>query len=224
MNEPVRIGDATLYLGDCREILPQLGKVDAVVTDPPYGVNFSYLSHDDSPETYADLIAPVWDWALVNARVVVSAVSIKNISVFPPPKWMLAWNKPGSTRRNALGGFNIWEPILVWGKARFVDDAIVLPDCANHSSDTGNHPCPKPLRLYEWLIGRATKPDETVLDPFMGSGTTGVACAKLGRRFIGIEIEPRYFDIACRRIEAAYAQPRLFEEPRPRVQQEAMPL
>ena len=76
----------------------------------------------------------------------------------------------------------------------------------------------------KWLVSLASDIRETILDPFMGSGTTGVACIKLGRKFIGIEIEPKYFDIACRRIEEAWNQPRLFEEPRPKITQEALDL
>src|SRR5690606_16130623 len=129
----------------------------------------------------------------------------------PQPKWMLAWNKPGSMTRNALGGFNIWEPILVYGKARFVDDAVWLPNCVNYNKDeAAEHPCPKPLKLYEWLVQRGTELTDTICDPFMGSGTTGVACIQLGRKFIGIEIEERYFSIACRRIEEATRQTDLF--------------
>jgi site-specific DNA-methyltransferase (adenine-specific) len=89
------------------------------------------------------------------------------------------------------------------------------------ASEGKEHPTQKPLPLMQWCLGFL--PDaETILDPFAGSGTTGVACVNLGRKFIGIEIEPRYFDIACRRIEEAYRQPRLFAEPRPKLVQEAM--
>ena len=77
------------------------------------------------------------------------------------------------------------------------------------------HPNQKPLPLMQWCIERVSDPGDIILDPFMGSGTTGVACANLGRKFIGIEIEPKYFDIACRRIEDAYKQPRLFDTPKP---------
>ena len=87
-------------------------------------------------------------------------------------------------------------------------------------SEKNGHPCPKPLGFMERLIERATLDGETVLDPFMGSGTTGVACARLGRRFIGVEIEPRYFDIACRRIEDAQRQGDMFRpQPAAKAQQ-----
>ena len=85
-----------------------------------------------------------------------------------------------------------------------------------------DHPNEKPIEVVEQLVVTHSNASDLILDPFMGSGTTGVACARLGRRFIGIEIEPRYFDIACRRIEEAYRQPRLFAEPAPRAVQEAL--
>ena len=75
-----------------------------------------------------------------------------------------------------------------------------------------------------WAVAKCSREDQLILDPFMGSGTTGVACVNLGRKFIGIEIDPEYFDIACRRIEAAYAQPRLFDEPAPKAEQQVMAL
>ena len=186
---------------DCREILPQLEPVDLVLTDPPYGVDFSYISHDDNPEEYLALVGPVFKWALEHAQITCSTIGIKNMYAFPPPKWVLAWNKPGSTRRNALGGFNIWEPIFIWGPARFVDDAITLPDCVNHSADLASlHPCPKPLKLYSWLVSRASSKGNVILDPFMGSGTTLRAAKDLGRKAIGIEIEEKYCEIAARRM------------------------
>jgi DNA modification methylase len=110
------------------------------------------------------------------------------------------------------GNFSEWEPIFLYGAANFTSDVIDLPDCINHALDVvDGHPCPKPQALMVRLInGLGHKRTQTVLDPFMGSGTTGVACANLGRKFIGIEIEPKYFDLACKRIEMAYAQGRLF--------------
>lgn len=207
-----KIGDCTLYLGDCREILPTLGKVDAVVTDPPYGVGLAYASHDDSA---------LVDWLPVARRVasvVAFSPGVANITEFPKPQWTLAWWKPNSMGRVCVG-FNTWEPVLVYGKAtgKKTHDSFVAS--VSPQADTGDHPCPKPVEWAHQVIDRVG--GETILDPFMGSGTTGVACVNLGRKFIGIEIEPRYFDIACRRIEEAYRQPRLFAEPKPKPTQEA---
>jgi site-specific DNA-methyltransferase (adenine-specific) len=124
-------------------------------------------------------------------------------------------------------GFVGFNPILYYGRDfRAGRGALPSSTTVTEAAPKLEHPCPKPVRAWEWLIEKASQPGETVLDPFMGSGTTGVACAKLGRKFIGIEIEPRYFDIACRRIEEAYRQADLFisrPDPTPATQ-ESMPL
>ena len=192
------IGDATLYLGDCREILPTLGKVDAVVTDPPYGMRKA--EWDDSIPNWLPLVGDV---------PIACFCGVVGMRDYPIADWTGAWVRLASTQRiGALGGFNNWEPILFYNIARLSNDVIV---CQNLHEKTG-HPTTKPVALMERLVDRMA--GHTVLDPFMGSGTTGVACVKLGRQFIGIEIEPKYFDIACRRIEEAWKQPRLFEEPK----------
>ena len=113
-------------------------------------------------------------------------------------------------------GFSCSQPILFYGKDPYLEHgqgsrANSLGQTYPNDANATGHPCAKPLPQMMWLVNRASWRDEIVLDPFMGSGTTGVACANLGRKFIGIEIEPKYFDIACERIEAAYAQGRLFE-------------
>ena len=214
MAEKVTIGNCELWHGDCMEILPLLGKVDAVITDPPYGVGFAYESHDDSNDGYADWCA-TWFEELqetrqCSPRVVAISCGISNLQMWPKPTWVMAWHKPASMGRCAVG-FNNWEPVLIYGKVgrQIVDvfRATITPD-----DELKAHPCPKPLGWGMELVDRLTKPGETVMDIFMGSGTTGVACANLGRRFIGIEKERKYFDLACRRIEQAYAQPRLFED------------
>jgi DNA modification methylase len=201
MAESVTIGDCTLWRGDCREILPTLGRVDAVVTDPPYGVGLAYASHDDD-----ELV----DWLPLARRcadVVAFSPGVANITAFPKPEWTLAWWKPNSMGRVCVG-FNTWEPVLVYGKVKGSKKHDSFLVSVVPQADTGDHPCPKPIGWAENVIERVG--GDTILDPFMGSGTTGVACVKLGRKFIGVEIEPKYFDIACRRIEAAYAQPDLF--------------
>lgn len=189
-----------LYLGDCREILPTLGKVDAVVTDPPYGMG------------KADWDESIPDWLpLVGDAPVATFCGVVGMRDYPAANWVGAWVRPASTQRNgALRGFNNWEPILFYGMPSLENDTII---CANIHDDTG-HPTTKPLALMLRLIARM--PDGAILDPFMGSGTTGVAAVKLGRKFIGIEIEPKYFHIACRRIQAALDAPDLFiEAPKP---------
>ena len=224
------IGDATLYLGDCREILPTLGKVDAVVTDPPYGMGW-----DTSTARFSggDLASRRrrgtgrGDWGAI----------VNDDAPFDPTPWLdfpevILWGANHYAQRLPVGTTLVWLKRLDAAFGSFLSDAEIAWEKGGHGvyafRDLTNyaltseraHPTQKPLGLMTWCIERTAA--GTILDPFMGSGTTGVAAIKLGRRFIGIEIEPRYFDIACRRIEEAWKQPRLFEEPKPKPVQVSM--
>lgn len=219
------IGDCRLILGDCREVLPTLSKVDAVVTDPPYGVEydgsrtkhgtngFAYASFDDTPEAIAEICVPAVRAAVALARSAVVTPGNANAHKYDPPRAMGAIYYP-SGANSGPWGFVCSQPLFYYGKDPYLANALGRLPSAFASSEatdrTVHHPCPKPIGQMKWLVNRVSMPRETVLDPFMGSGTTGVACVKLGRRFIGIEIEPKYFDIACSRIEEAYKQPDLF--------------
>lgn len=216
MTEPVVIGDATLYCGDCREILPTLGAVDALVTDPPYGVEFvgKRTKHTAAAGGYIG-----GDDGTVGPRVVAECLThAERGLVFPGARLLYSYPKPyeigcvytPSGAGMGRWGFTMWHPILYYGKA--LPHGRQGPNGFESfaTADEDRHPCPKPVKWMVWCVNKATMPGHSVLDPFMGSGTTGVACANLGRPFIGIELEPRYFDIACERIEAAYAQGRLF--------------
>jgi DNA modification methylase len=207
------IGDATLYLGDCLEILPMLGKVDAVVTDPPYGINAARDRHSeqwgwkDYPAGGWDKERPtreVFDCLNYAAPIVVIWGGNYFADLLPAKGKWLIWDK-GQT------DFSLADAELAWTSLDGATRRIVYPR-ARAMQDGKEHPTQKALRVMEWTIDQAASDAQTILDPFMGSGTTGVACANLGRRFIGIEIEPKYFDIACRRIADAYKQPRLFED------------
>ncbi|MDE2103463.1 MAG: site-specific DNA-methyltransferase [Patescibacteria group bacterium] len=227
--------NVTLYLGDCREILPTLGQVDAVVTDPPYGIGYSHSGfHDGSigitkaanrrgaPPVYGD--DQSFDPAVL--------LGFPNVLIWgadhfyprlPDSGRWLAWNK--------LGPFEPWDTFadveFAWhsreGAARIFNMTWKGLACDKRGEENGLrlHTTQKPIRLMKWCVLQAS-PAPTVLDPFMGSGTTGVACVKLGRRFIGIEIEERYFDIACRRISEAQRQGDLFVEQLKAAKQEAM--
>lgn len=201
-----RIGDAVLYLGDCREILPELGKVDAVVTDPPYPdcyVN-EYRYSDDSIAAL-DLIA-CWQMVFWSGRAPFplshSAVHIwnKNPSNHGA-QYERIFERNGGTHQKVFTHYMVNSTVA----------AMMTGDERNE------HPSQKPIRLLKRVCEETSA--RTILDPFMGSGTTGVAALKLGRKFIGIEIEPKYFDIACKRIEEAWKQPRLFDEPKPKAEQ-----
>jgi 16S rRNA G966 N2-methylase RsmD len=247
VSDPVIIGDATLYLGDCLEILPTLPKVDAVVTDPPYGVGFSgkaakqrdgtvkmvdggYLSNDDSLEYIHVVVVPAVKAAIANATRAAITPGTRSLWEYPKADAVGAFFSAAGTGLSSWG-FKCSQPILYYGPCPYLARGMgarhdsMGQTYPNDANGTG-HPCAKPLPQMLWLVGRASFDGETVLDPFMGSGTTGVACAQLGRKFIGIEIEPRYFDIACERIENAYRQGRLFEDaPTPKKQENmAIPL
>jgi site-specific DNA-methyltransferase (adenine-specific)/modification methylase len=222
-----QIGDATLYLGDCREILPTLGKVDAVVTDPPYGIgesNERNLSRGGAaaPRDYGNY---GWDAAppppeLIEAVCAVSRHQVifgGNYFHLPPSSCWLVWDK-----QNGANDFADCE--LAWTNLRKAVRRIYWRwnGMIRKGHEDREHPTQKPLGVIQWCIGHLPDDVRTILDPFMGSGTTGVACAKLGRSFIGIEIDPGYFDIACRRIEDAYKQPDLFVAREPQPKQEAL--
>ena len=209
--KPERIGDAELYLGDCLEILPTLGKVDAVVTDPPYGIADKWVGGSAKKSGWSNQhkmkdTRNKWDAKPLGCdEVTLLLESAKTVIIWggnyfplPPSRCWFVWNKP---ERN----FTLAECELAWTN---FDNVARVFDC-NRSDTHRTHPTQKPLALMEWCIEKC-KGAQSILDPFMGSGTTGVACANLGRKFIGIEIEQKYFDIACERIEAAYAQGRLF--------------
>ena len=221
------IGDCTLYLGDCMDILPTLGKVDAVVTDPPYGVSFQSnrretrhdkIYNDDNLEWIPSLSSALYA-VLEDNSVMISFYGFPHIDVFMS-NWKLAGFVPKSHfiwLKNNIGCGWFTRPqheaayLLTKGSPPKPETA---PSNVIRANMTGNeyHPTQKPVTLMERLIKPYTAIDSTILDPFMGSGTTGVACAKMGRKFIGIELDPDYFDIACRRIEEAYDQPDLFVE------------
>ena len=209
MNRVEHIGDATLYLGDCREILPALPKVDAVVTDPPYGVGIDYGQFEDTPEHVAAVVVP----AINICRQIASRVAVTSGNrcawLYPRPDDIGVWFNPAGCGFGKWG-FNLAHLILYYGKDPKPRTSASSVTGLNDRSGTSLHPCPKPSAFMRWLVNKASLPDETVCDPFMGSGTTGEACIATGRKFIGIEIEPKYFDIACSRIDAAYRQGRLF--------------
>jgi DNA modification methylase len=199
--------------GDCLEVMRGMdaGSVDAVITDPPYNVGIEYGERtDDRRADYAEWCTKWFDQL---RRMTTGAIAISvgqaNLSqwaTIAPPSWWLAWWKPAAMGRCVVG-FNNWEPIALYGKPRRaacdVIRATITPDPA-----LVGHPCPKPLEWAIKQIEMLTNPGDLILDPFCGSGTTGVACVQTGRRFIGIEISEEYADIARARIAKAAEQAR----------------
>jgi site-specific DNA-methyltransferase (adenine-specific)/modification methylase len=219
MAEIVTIGDATLYLGDCMDILPTLPKVDAVITDPPYGMGKilkdkggrgGNLYNEENGFSW-DEKAP--DIVLTFPNIADSVIIWGgNFFPLPPSRSWLVWNK-------IIRNFSSSVCELAWTN---LDTPINAFDYSHGQlfHEGKLHPTQKPLPLMKWCIEQAGNP-ELILDPFMGSGTTGVAAIQMGRKFIGIEREQRYFDIACKRIEQATKQEDMFI---PKMQQEQVSL
>jgi site-specific DNA-methyltransferase (adenine-specific) len=224
------VDDVTLYCGDCLDILPTLGKVDAVVTDPPYGIGYSpsqnsvkawglktffgsvVVSGDDLPFDPTPFLA---------FPVIVLFGANHYASKLPSSSEWVIWDK-----RDGMTSNDFADCEMIWTNGKRVARVFrhrwsgALRD--TERGEIREHPTQKPVALMEWLIQRYTNPGDIVLDPFMGSGTTGVACVRTGRRFIGIEIDPGYFAIAQRRIAEAQLQPALFAPDAPRAVQAAM--
>lgn len=207
------IGSATLYLGDCQDILPAIEGIDAVVTDPPYGNGKRWqggrrewrlggggadLKWDQAPFAgLADLLS----------KYAVSIVWGGERYALPLSRGWLVWDKKSngfSSGDCELAWSSLDRPIRVFRLGR----NIFTPLLPNWEQKL--HPTQKPTDLMRWCIEQLPAGVKTIADPFMGSGTTGVACVNLGRKFIGIERSPAYFDMACRRMEEAQRQPGLF--------------
>lgn len=216
--KPVIIGNATLYCGDCMEVLPTLPKVDAVITDPPYGLGKKMQggSWGIKTEQFQEMV--VWDNAPPEVGTLIKLANMSEISVFwggnyyglPPSRCWLVWDK-----QNAVPTMADCE--IAWTSL----DANTKRFSHPVGRVLHGHPSEKPLQLMRWTI-ETVGASGTVLDPYMGSGTTGVAAIQLGRSFIGIEREPQYFDIACKRIEQAVAQGQLFAPEQIKQVQEAL--
>lgn len=196
----------TLYLGDCRDILPALGRVDAVVTDPPYGIDYGRAggfsaSHGWGP--WRENVA--WDAQRPDREIFDAMRACSGAQIIwggnyftdylPPTMQWLIWDK--GQRDFSLADFEI-----AWSSKQGASRILCIPRAVARL-DGKEHPTQKPIALMQWAIEHLPPPASRICDPFMGSGTTGVAAVKLGRKFIGIEIEPKYFDIACRRISEA---------------------
>ena len=221
-----QIGDATLYLGDCREILPTLAPVDVVITDPPYGeqthdgarthpenrygkdtvirklITFDHISPTDFVQSASYLCSLARRWVVMTCEwrymhLLDEAGLLVRFGV-----WI---------KRNGAPQFTGDRPGTGWEAISFLhrDGKKRWNGGGRHGvydipKISGKHPTQKPDKLIRQFVTDFSDEGETVLDPFMGSGTTGVAALQLGRKFIGIEIDPKYFDIACRRIEEAW--------------------
>ena len=220
----VQIGNCVLYQGDCLQVMPVVGKVDAVVTDPPYGIGESggkaktrtsgLTSKINGASKYQrDYGDKDWDAKTCDTEIAFAVSMAKHSVVFggnyydlPPTSCWLIWDKLNGATDFAdceMAWTNLPKAIrrlsLLWHGCMRVERHIPR-----------EHPTQKPVAVMEWCIKHLPPNAETILDPFMGSGTTGVACVNLGRKFIGIELDPDYFDICVKRITDAHRQADLF--------------
>ena len=209
MNKQV-IGDATLYLGDCAQVLQQLDPVDAVITDPPYGIGQDGGAQRTRGSKRINGEKMGWDNERPSQTIFELMEKSGDVRIYwggnyfadylPASMGWLYWEK-------RMGG-DFADGELAW-----TSQNRALRQFSHYRKNKGDeHPTQKPVELMRWCIEMCKNNPQTILDPFMGSGTTGVAAVQMGRKFIGIEREPRYFDIACKRIEQAYKQDDMFVE------------
>ena len=208
-----KIGGQVLIQGDCRDIIGAL-EYDAILTDPPYGIGAARGSHSNLKMQDKD-----WDSLAPDLSLLPDVPSIiwgGNYFPLPPSRCFLFWDKhpmPPSYAAGELAWTSLDRNAAKWC-GRVGDDVPVKER---------SHPTQKPVKLMEWCLGFLPNA-QTILDPFMGSGTTLVACQNLDRNGIGIELDPDYFNIACKRVDEATRQPRLFSEPKPKPTQDTMTL
>ena len=210
MAEKVVIGNAELWHGDCRELLPMLPECDLMLTDPPYGIGADRIRKSqkhgwmDYGEGGWDKERPSgWLFGLMQEKAKNLVVWGGNYftDLLPPTMQWLVWDKG---QRN----FSLADCEFAWS-SKWAASRVLTLSRGEALQDGKEHPTQKPVRLMIWCLDMH-KDAETVCDPFMGVGTTGVACAKLGKKFVGIERERKYFEVACQRIRAAQSQERLF--------------
>jgi DNA modification methylase len=209
-------GGITIYNADCREILPGLPKVDLVLTDPPYGVDLGnkarnqklasvpYSGFDDSADTVVSLVNEVLVLCFEKSTRTVITPGVKNMWSYPKPDHCGSFFYPAANGCNPWG-FSCWQPIFYYGKDPFggsgsQPDSFVSTEAAIRNG----HPCPKPIGQWSKLLKRVSLPGESVLDPFMGSGTTLLAAKMLGLSAVGIELTEEYCEIAAKRLEVQY--------------------
>jgi len=205
------------YNMDCMEAMRDMEDkaFDLMLTDPPYGVSLNYSTYIDTQENWYSLMEQFIPEAIrISKMVIMPSCQIRKLGWFYknyPPDWIMCWYK-GSTGCAAHVGFNDWEPLLVYGKTRkqlYMHDYIAV----NPNEKLGNygHPCPKPVQWAQKLISMATEEGDKVIDPFLGSGTTRIACYNINRNFVGYEIDTDYFNAQEERFNKHTAQIRLFD-------------
>jgi len=221
MNKEILADGIELYLGDCRDILPTFGRVDAVVTDPPYGISF--ISNHRT-ESYAAIENDTekWPLELMTTFPVRHSKYIfcrwDDLQRVLKPRSLITWVKNNWSMGDLEHEHARQTEVVLFyvGPEHFFPNKRPTDVVFAPRTDNNFHPTEKPISLMSSIIQWT---DGTILDPFMGSGSTGVAAVKVGRKFIGIEKDPGYFDIACKRISEAFNQPDMFiDRPKPMIQ------
>lgn len=220
----VTIGDCTLYEGDCALVLPSVAQFDGVIiSDPPYGIDFQYGEYkDNGGHEYINTLSPLTPYPRILLQYPEEMMEYM-VAMWGRPDDVYTWcYNSNLNRQTRLWGFwgvkprwvNVKQPPKNPTDNRVADSVASYDWCSdiqqvkNVSQEKTKHPCQVPVKLMRRIVKLSDK--NKIIDPFMGSGTTGVACVKDGRKFIGIELDPNYFDIACKRIEEAYRQPDMF--------------
>lgn len=240
-----QIGDATLYNGDCLEVMSGLERVDCICTDAPYLVSKGGFASnlqleggfggwmkdygnggnivgcdiewsDWMPSAFAALKDDKQAYFMTNGKNLSRAQTAAESAGFDLHT-ILVWDKRAALPNKYYQNVTEFTLFMKKGKAFTIRTPASKNLVSLFQRDESIHPTEKPVELMSTYIGNSTWPGELILDPFMGSGTTGVACARMGRRFIGIELDPKYFDVACDRIRKAYDQGDMFSEPAKKV-------
>lgn len=191
----------TIACGDCREILPTLPakSFQLAFADPPYWVGFDYGNKTDKEMSYIEPDFLVSELLRISEVVLVTP-GMRHFYDYPKCDWIISWNKPASTGQSKLGGFCVWEPVLVYGipKKKVWQDSFTAH--GGREFDADFHSCPKPISLLKWLIENFTEVGDKVIDPTSGSGTTCKAAFQLGREYLGIEIDPSIVELSLKRL------------------------
>lgn len=194
----------TIYHGDCREVIAGVPH-DTIIGDAPYGIGEEYESFADTP-ALIDELARDMKPHLIGAKRAAIFTGVPQMWHWPRPKWVLCWSYAPATNAFSPWGYAQWQPILCYGSDPYLAARKgPRPTVWTHfpppwTFAKNGHPCPKPITVMSWVVQRCTDPDDVILDPFMGSGTTLRAAKDLGRKAIGIEIEERYCEIAAQRL------------------------
>lgn len=195
-----------IYNEDCLDTMKRMPdkSIDLVLTDFPYGVNYEYDTWIDTEENLNELIKKVMPEILRISKRAIITCGHTNMWKYPQPKWIMAWVNPAGNNRNSWG-FTCWQPILYYGKDPYLENCLgARQDIIIHNESSEKwiqHNCPKPINFWKKLLLRGSvKETDLIYDPFMGSGTTALACKELKRNFIGSEISKDYCEIAKQRL------------------------